>query len=306
MYLLMLLATFMAAIYGYNLSARPEYDRDIVRKRALSVLTRFDEQHRYVEGLVSRIRKHRENHELPLYVLPDDVVTGGDNPNNPNNKYLLIYKQNHELAKEKFEFYQKKIEGESTSGNYMPLGKKLYPADEMATKVVCLKTKLYCSTGSEFGCDGNRAETCDILIDASDPSNRQISDTCCKAGASPGGKYLVTFKAIDAKWLSRITGKISMDFMEALQSREFNQNVGIINWENGAWKFQGKLRFLPSYEEAKLKWEADPAHSDSDYFPSKEKNKTVWILPSFFGEDFFKVNGEDMCEKGCIFHIEDF
>ena len=304
MYLLMLLATFMSAIYGYNLSARPEYDRDIVRKRALAVMNRFNEQHRTVEGLVTRIRKKYANHDEPLYILPDDVIRGGSNNTDPNNQYLLIYKQNHELANEEYEFYQKKIVGESTSGDYMQLGRKLYPGDEMATKVVCLKTRMYCSTGAEFNCNGNVAETCEITIDESDPENRAITDTCCRPGGSPGGKYLVTFKTLDAKWRSRVTGKVSNEFMQALQDKQYNENIGIIHWENGAWKFYGKMRFEPSYEEAKLKFE--DYWKDRKYFPSNDKNKTEWILPSFFTEDFFVVDDVNLCEKGCLFHIEDF
>lgn len=304
MYLLMLLATFMSAIYGYNLSARPEYDRDIVRKKALAVLNRFNEQHRYVEALMARLGDSTVNPGEPQYILPDDVAMGGKDVDNPNNKYLMIYKQNHELANEDYEFYLKKIEGESTSGNHMPMGRKLYPGDEMATKIVCLKTRLYCSEGTEYDCDGNVAESCDVPVDESDPANRTITGTCCKSGGASGGKYLVTFKTLDAKWLSRISGKTSMDFMEALQSREYIENIGIINWENEAWKFQGKLRFLPSYEEAKLEWEDH--HEDHEYFPSNEKNKTDWILPSFFDEEFFVVDGINLCEKGCLFHIEEF
>ena len=303
MYLLMLLATFMSAIYGYNLSARPEYDRDIVRKKALAVMNRFNEQYRYAEVLMARVSDSTHEDYEPLFVLPGDVIMGGKDNTDPNNKYLLIYKQNHELAKEEYKFYQKKIAGEEGSADYMPVGRKLYPGDEMATKIVCLENKLYCSTGSEYKCTG-KAESCEVTVDASDPANKVISGTCCKGGGASGGKYLVTFKTLDAKWLSRITGKTSVDFMKSLQTKEYNQNIGIINWEKGAWKFQGKLRFLPAYEEEKLKW--DDAHSDSQYFPSDKKNMTSWVLPEFFDEEFFVVDGINLCEKGCLFHIDEF
>lgn len=45
MYLMMLLATFMSAIYGYNLSVRSDYDRDIAKKKAMAVIYKFNHQH---------------------------------------------------------------------------------------------------------------------------------------------------------------------------------------------------------------------------------------------------------------------
>lgn len=52
MYLLMLLATFMASIYGYNLSARPDYDRDIAKKKAASIIFKFGYQFKAVRMVI--------------------------------------------------------------------------------------------------------------------------------------------------------------------------------------------------------------------------------------------------------------
>ena len=57
MYLMMLLATFMSAIYGYNLSVRSDYDRDIAKKKAMAVIYKFNHQH----AAVVRAIKHGMN-----------------------------------------------------------------------------------------------------------------------------------------------------------------------------------------------------------------------------------------------------
>lgn len=53
MYLMMLLATFLSAIYGYNLSARSDYDRDIAKKKAMAVIYKFNHQHVAVVRAIS-------------------------------------------------------------------------------------------------------------------------------------------------------------------------------------------------------------------------------------------------------------
>ena len=67
MYIVILLMTYVAAIYEYNLSVRQDYDRDIMRKKASAVFYKFDIQHTralnaigYVTGL------KRTDNDLPV------------------------------------------------------------------------------------------------------------------------------------------------------------------------------------------------------------------------------------------------
>ena len=66
------------------------------------------------------------------------------------------------------------------------------------------------------------------------------------------------------------------------------------------------MRFVPSYRHAEAEWYK--THALDDYFPSTMKEKTAWTLPKgVFGQGFFKdMDGDNMCDKGCIFTIKQF
>ena len=98
MYLVVILATFMSAIYGYNLSARPDYDRDIPRKKAMAVISRFVFQHSFAADLLRRVKnKDEPGHEEPLYILPGDVLHA-DTADNAESNYTMVYDQTHPSA----------------------------------------------------------------------------------------------------------------------------------------------------------------------------------------------------------------
>ena len=71
MYLLMLLATYMSAIYGYNLSIRPDYDRDVAHKKAAAVVYKFIYQHNAAKKIVLAVQREEYTATIP-WVQPDD------------------------------------------------------------------------------------------------------------------------------------------------------------------------------------------------------------------------------------------
>jgi len=306
MYLLMLLATYMSAIYGYNLSARPDYDRDIVRKKAMSVLLRFIEHHSEVTKVVSRVSIGDYSSDFS-YILPGDLIYSDHTETGEGKGVNLVYDQAKTGTEKKF--YLRKISGISSSANVMQLGKRLYGGDEMITKIICLDRDMSCtdsnSEGYEFceGPDGNfgHARTCEVVTDPSDPS--QITETCCNID---NDVFLVSYKKVDAQWLSKITGVVGIDFTNAIKERQFYNNIGVISWQDGAWQFRGRMKFIPSYRHDEAIWYE--THSLDDPYPSTLKERTAWTLPvGVFDQGFFKdMNGNDMCEKGCIFTIKQF
>ena len=292
MYLLMLLATFLSSIYGYNLSARSDYDRDIPRKKAMAVLFRFSRHHAFVHNLAAKV--NADPSEAPSYVLPEDIVYASDIDNNK-----LTYKS--------------VIAGNFTKdiSNEIELGRKLYPKEEMTSKIICLDRHMACTDDEHshdlcIGPDGNKgkARMCEFPTDPADPTI--ATGSCCHS--AKGGRYIVSYRIIDARWTDRVYNSLNFDFWRAIEEREFLDNMGIITkMDDGKWRFRGKMNFLPTYEFEKYAWERDES-TRVEPFPVVKKYRTEWILPdSIFDEDFFKnYAGVNMCDKGCIFTIRPF
>ena len=312
MYLLMLLATFLASIHGFNLSVRPDYDRDVARKKAMAVISRFMYQHRYATGVFSRVHKQTDGYIPPVappMVLPGDVVYG-DVDEGEYKHYTMVYQQNHSSGAGEKKVLLRKVMGEAASDDFMQADRKLYPGDEMATKLICLKRKLECTEEDvDDPICGGPTGMCDMgAFEVDDGSGTMVlTGSCCgDYHASKGGGYLVSFMKLDARWRNRINGGISFDFWRALEERKHGENVGIINWENGAWKFKGRMQFLPAYRKDMDAWNLANTNEDLVY-PIERKMMTDWVLPKLiFTRDFFTVNGVDMCEDACLFRIKNF
>lgn len=308
MYLLMLLATFMSAIYGFNLSARPDYDRDVARKKAMAIITRFMYHQTFALELAGRIKAKVNGHEIPSLMLPEDLIYGEVDDTDANQPYIMIYKQQHPQGAGEKKFYLREVSGESDSYNYMELGRKLIPGNEMATKLICLKRSMECEAGdtSDPVC-GGATEMCDMTPHEIDDGsgNVMLTGSCCtNYTESRGGGYLVSFMKLDARWRSRVTGGISLDFWRAIEERKYNENVGVITWEGDHWLFRGKLLFLPAYRKFMDAWMED---NPDEIFPMDLKRMTKWKMPKLiFDEDFFVVNGDNLCANGCLFRIKSF
>ena len=307
----MLLATFMSALYGYNLSARPDYDRDIPRKKAASLIYRFVFQHSFAADLLRRVKNNDSGHENPPFILPGDVLyadTGGG----ANADYTLVYDQTHPSASDGngTKFPLRKEAG--ANRNYMQEGRKLISGDEMVSKVVCLDRLMTC-TNADSGhllcraADGSvgYAKMCEIDVDPSMPG--VITDTCCVPSKALGGTYLVSFMKLDARWKGRVSGTLSYDFWRAIEVRGFNENIGVITWNNNAWQFKGRMHFYPSFQMEAHNWLETHPNTETDPFPLHRKFRTDWTLPvHVFTRDFFKVNGKNYCDDGCLFRIKSF
>ena len=130
MYLLMLLATFVSAIYGYNLSARVDYDRDIVRKKAMSMLYRFNYQAYVSNKLLFKVDmdKNVDGHDYSLGILPQDAMYAASGTE-------LVYEQG---ADRQTFVLRGTGEDDSHSLHMLPEGRNLYDSDEMVSKIYCL------------------------------------------------------------------------------------------------------------------------------------------------------------------------
>ncbi len=322
MYLLMLLATFMSAIYGYNLSARPDYDRDIPRKRAMAVLYRFSMHHNYARDLVNKIYGNDNCCQVPAHAQPGDMLYAFDED---VDGVTMVYDGLYDEDDEENTYI---LGGSEAELPLMELGRRLYPSNEMVTKVICTDKSLACLDGDgkpesddglEYVCqsatiaddvytdDENEAfkavQMCESMLDNGVPL-----DSCCKY---PGvKKYLVSYKVVDARWVDRQSGQLNFDFWRALEQRTYVENTGIITKESGlsngnVWLFRGKMNFPPSFEKQKATWKK--LHPDTD-FPVLEKIRTSWELPIaiFDGNFFTDKNGNNMCDNGCVFRIRGF
>ena len=280
MYLLMLLATFVSAIYGYNLSARADYERDIARKRAAGVVYRFLFHTKTVSELVSRVSStYSRIPSLGLMgVQPNDLIYAdfnasgvpGDNKGtslayqqgegeNKNIQYFLLRRKNNNNQDNPM--YYPAASGIEVK-DWLTFGRKLYDKSEMVTKVVCMDTS---KAMFESGAKQCTSET---------DSEHHLISSCCSGNSE---RYLVSYRTFDVRFINRITHKINMDFWNAINERAFLDNIGIIYWEGGKWKFNGRLNFPPAFEEEKRAYEEahkNDANPDTRYFPGAYKKKT--------------------------------
>jgi len=314
MYLVVLLATFMSAIYGYNLSARSDYDRDIPKKKASALIYRFIYQHDFATQLLRRVRyKKQPGHENPVYILPNDVLYA-DTSGGTESDFTMMYKQTHPSASgnDAVGFLLRESDSDANSKDYMQLGMKLISGNEMASKVLCLDRLMTCTNADNTNTlckarDGTMgvARDCQIEVDPYDTS--VIKDTCCVSYKARGGLFLVSFMKLDARWMSRVTGTLSYDFWRALEKRSFTDNIGVVTWENGAWQFNGRMKFGPAYKQEAEEWGKLHPNIEEEPFPTYKRFKTNWTLPvAIFTRDFFKVNGVNFCDNGCLFRIRSF
>ncbi len=342
MYLLMLLATYLAALSQFNLSARPDYDRDVQLKKAMATVSKFLDQHNAAYSVLKKVsvgdyggRTTPDNGIA--YMLPDDLLyVNNEEASGDNDNINLFYYQKFTNSNEVI--YLRETDNSLTPNSYgmkeLRFGKKLYNKDEMVSRVICLDNNMYCTGVQEqdrneddslkFDIDGNPVykyenkgctgipQMCDITPykTTDDPTAEvELSGTCCKSGDSKGGVYLVSFRKIDIRWFNRATGEVGRDFMKSIEERKFNANVGIIAWneELESWVFTGKMRFGPAYETEERRWR----ETHDTAYPASYMNMTRWVMPrAVFPENFFEIeldNGDriNYCENGCLFGIKD-
>lgn len=314
MYLLMLLATFISAIYGFNLSARADYDRDVARKKAMGIVYRFLFQDDTAAALLGRInRKIYEGTEYDIsWTLPGDIVYA-DYENSrltaKNRNTTLFYKQNANNTTPKI-FYMRSEEEESGGGgggdyeknyadNYLLSGRRFYDGKMMVTKVICPDKELQKENVKQ--CTPDVDETVD-----DGEGNHPILGTCCNKGRN----YIATYRKMDSRWLNRIHLGVSLDFMRAIVNRNYTDNIGIIHWDGSNWQFQGKINFPPVYADEMEAWEEEHAGEEGDakFYPEELRNRSVWTLPNtVFDRNFFQdKDGNNICDSGCLFHIRHF
>jgi hypothetical protein len=330
MYLLMLLATFMSAIYGYNLSARPDYDRDVPRKKAASIILKFKHQHLVAASVFETILSRGGSDGKGTcqtsdtsnttgycsadgghlqWALPDDMIYSTDNA----AKFEMEYKQGNITEKTLYVRRTSHAEGDpEINADILQYGFTLNGTDEMISRLVCINGELY---------DGTAA-TCEAMTTA----EGYTSGSCCNTATH---RYVVSYMKIDSRWLNKLTQAINLDFRDALQNSKFKDNTGaIIKYHDAAaesfWLFTGRIYFYPVYaqdleafladQEAQKKAAEeegkDPETTVTGKYSNELMRRTSWALPKFFGINFFMDKGGNygsahFCDNGCLFRINE-
>ncbi len=298
MYLLMLLATFMSAIYGYNLSIRPDYDRDIPHKRALAVQFKFLHQHSAAKKVMLKVMRKEEGfvETFPFGVLPGDLFYTDDDESK-DGKQAIYIKQRAEGGSDKSVLVRKSLNGvgDEEGSNIMRIGQTLYASDVMATQLVC-PNKQIDEEDVEAECDVEKTE------------DGMVTGTCCGKGGGP--MYLISYRVLDGRWLNRLTRQVNTDFMWAVSKREYSDNIGVVTWDDrlNSWVFTGKIKLYVVYRKDKEEFIKE---HPNEMYPLSKTNKSEWTMPNkVFKKDFFKyMKGNqlksNLCDNGCIVRIEE-
>ncbi len=293
MYLLMLLATYVSIIYGYNLSPRPEYDRDVATKKAAAVIYKFNTQHVTIKSILSRIVYNIGTVSYNVeWIYSEDLLY---NPFGEGYEYVIRLNQSKTVEQgAENDFYVRYDENEDISENILPIGHSLSDSSEMSTKILCLDDHMHEETVDH--CDNSEYEyVC----------NDGTTDYTCYTGScctSSSYTYVMSYKKVDPRWINRVTGEIGLDMWSAITSKEYSDNIGIITWDGSNWIFRGKIAFYPIYAKEQIEYESDGVSN----YPINSKRRTYWKLPNYiFDSDFFQSEDGEICqESGCIFRIQ--
>lgn len=302
MYLLMLLATFMASIYGYNLSARPDYDRDIAYKKAMSMVFKFSMQEKAMRSIFGDIFEGNlvtgEGNSVPLAWPGDMLYADASSSKARDNEYTHVFL--HQDGDSQIIYLRRKDAKGSNNPNgknYLRLGMKVYNGDEMVTKLLCMDKPV-----NESGAD--------YCVSPTD-GDGNYTGSCCD-GIAEGRRYIVSYKKLDPRFVSRATGEGTLDLMRALNERDYHESTGVIRWMKSpetnkeAWVFRGKIGFLPVYADDMEEWDE---HNPGAGYPVELRNRSMWTLPDFFDKNFFTgLDGEKICDvnQPCLFRIQNF
>lgn len=311
MYLLMLLATFLSAIYGYNLSPRSDYDNDIAYKKAAGVMYKFLWQEDTIKKHLFRLYSKNAigandtmNGEVNMYGLRKNDLSPGDLFYGDGGAEGKLYIKHSDGTNEHIYMHFGKTNGNKNSANYLPPAQRFYTGKEMVSKYICLRPNELL--------DGNSAHFC---TNTTDPSTGGITSYCCFQNGVH--KYLVSYKKIDARFINRVHRSVSLEFYRTLNDRREKENIGIIRWNDtdDRWHFEGKIALSDIYQDEIEAWKADDSHYIVDEyghrhlkegFPTSMRKKSEWKMPEIFDEDFFKdKDGNNMCADGCLFRIRD-
>lgn len=318
MYLLMLLATFVSAIYGYNLSVRSDYDRDIPVKKAKGIIYKFNFQENMATAFLGRVASARYVDTRALYsVWPDDTVfADSNNTNNEDTAFVYALKGNYSTSDNQV-FYMRKKNNKGQDNNdafsvdaddYLAAGRKFYDGSIMVSRIICLDKPMHKEDAAT--CVSAKDEDGNDLTLVTDEHGVVSSGSCCFGNRY---RFLATYRSIDSRWINRVHKGISLDFMKAVVSKSYTDNIGVIHWDDdkGQWIFQGKINFGPVYAKDMEIYEAahvnDPP--ETRYYPVYLRNRSVWEMPKrIFDRNFFKDSkkARNICESGCLFKIRYF
>ncbi len=291
MYLLMLLATYMSAIYGYNLSIRPDYDRDVAHKKAAAVAFRFVHQHNAVRNLLVSL----QSGNIPgmAWVQPDDLIYAKDSNEENEKNVVFEYRQGTDTVD--VPVRKKGLMGEDIAGgeNVLRPGRFLYSSDMMVSKILCPDKEI---------------DETDVNPKCTSPEDAgAVTGTCCGENATA---YLVSYRKLDARWLNRLTNSVSPDFMWTFSKESYRSNMGVVTWSehSKAWEFVGKIRMIPVYRKDREKYLEDHKGAVDVAYPTALMNRTSWTMPKkVFTKDFFTDatgKNKNFCEHGCLLKIQ--
>lgn len=334
MYLLMLLATFLSSIYGYNLSARPDYDRDVARKKAQAIVYRFNFQHKavidslwFIYGMRHDADGDGSTEPVNLtFPLPNTVFSADETAcsadGNCGEKWERLALFFKDSSGDKIPIYLRNNDKITSQGNggYVigvasdvddnpnaslvgfGIGRYLYSGQDMASQLLCLDNKLHEDGVSSCSNDDSQYKD----------EDGNLTGTCCRGAVW----VLVSYKKVDPRWLNRLTNQISFDFWRALEDIDASNNIGLIFWDESEdrWMFRGKTGLYAAYKDDYEDWLAEEEQKkvdDSSYvvgsYAKYRKTRTSWLMPEIFDENLFKnINGVEMCkDTGCIFRINE-
>lgn len=299
MYLLMLLATYVSAIYGYNLSIRPDYDRDVAYKKAAAVVYKTVNQHNAAKSAVLNVQHGDYAYGEPQipWIQPNDLVyaKSGSGVTGNEKNVVLEYKQGGDKLSIPVRAKGRLGEAFVDGKNILLPGRLLYDADMMVSKVLCPTNEID-ETSATASCTS-----------PTDDTDGSVTGSCCGTSYT---SYIVSYRKLDARWLNRLTNSVNSDFMKAFKTEDYRNNVGVITWNEGkgAWEFVGRINLLAVYRKDREKFMEDNHDNPLAMYPWDKMNRTNWTLPkNVFTRDFFtdaSGSNTNFCQHGCVFRID--
>ena len=218
MYLWVVLATFIAALYSYNLSVRSDLDRTFAETKASVIIAKFRALHNGVKDYFNSQAPSKTGQTHVTYYPGDGVNITSQSETNDD---VLTVDMIRDYLPVGYAKSEDTIEDIAT----------ITGGGEIVSKVFCFE-------------EGNTAQQCVSGGDGSCCSNNCLEDGTC------AGIYVVSFTQMPSRWINKITAAPNADMKIAVAKvRGYGKTFGYTETINSKLVLSGG-HMVQDYDEA--------------------------------------------------------
>ena len=226
MYLWVVLATFIVALYSYNLSVRSDLDRIYAETKAGVIIAKFRALHNGVAGYFNSQAPSKTGQTYVTYYPGAGVNINANSQSSESGNESATQAQKLEI--EQIRNYLPV--GYAKSGDTIENVATITGGGEIVSKVFCFD-------------EGDTSQQCTSGGDGSCCSNRCLEEGCA-------GIYVVSFTQMPSRWVNKITAAPNADMkMAVAKVRGYGKTFGYTDTIDGKLVLSGG-RMVQEHDES--------------------------------------------------------